>query len=113
MCEDLIRGFEEFDEKLPMVAKVIVQRGINFGALTNNSSEIGEEEVFTPAEGEAFSSILAIMKELIECVSEMTHEEFEHYFDILLTACELVVMVNEGIVKEQSKGKFILTSEAQ
>lgn len=107
-----IRTFEEFDEKLPNVAKVIVQRGINFELL--NEGDDGKEE--TPEEFEArrevFQSIYAIFREMVLCTSEMTADEFEHYTDMLLTACELVVMVNSGTVYEKD-GEFLLTSEGE
>lgn len=111
-CEDgHIRSFEEFDEKLPNVAKVIVRRGIDFTFLTNRDDE---EE--TPGEFEAgrevCQSISAILREMVECTSDMTVDEFGHYFDVLLTACELVVLVNGGLVYEK-KGKFFLTPEGE
>lgn len=109
---DFIRNFEEFDEKLPNVAKVIIRRGINFELL--NEGDDGEEE--TPEEFEArrevFQSIYAIFREMVLCTSEMTADEFEHYVDVLLTACELVAMVNSGIVYEEN-GEFLLTSEGE
>lgn len=111
--EDLIRSFEEFDEQLPAVAKVIVQRGIDFARLNDGVDE--EDE--TPAEfeknREVFLSIYTIFREMVECTSEMTADELEHYIYVLLTACELVVMVNDGLAYEKEKGKFFLTSEGE
>lgn len=108
--EDLIRSFEEFDEKLPAVAKVIVERGIDFARL--NDGVEAESSAEFEANREIFQSIFAIFREMVECTSEMTADEFEHYIDVLLTACELVVLVNDGIGYEEN-GKFFLTSEGE
>ncbi len=92
--DDIIRSFEEFDEKLPVVAKVIVRRGINFSLLTGN-----DDDGFPSTERsrEAFQSVYVILREMVACISEMTQDELEHHIDVLLTACELVVMVNDGL----------------
>lgn len=108
--EDLIRSFEEFDEKLPAVAKVIVKRGIDFARL--NDGVEAESSAEFEANCEVFQSIIAIFREMVECTSEMTADEFEYYIDILLTACELVVLVNDGMGYEEN-GKFFLTSEGR
>lgn len=109
--EDLIRNFEEFDEKLPCVAKVIVHRGIDFSRL-NTGAEVETPEEFETNK-EIFRSVYTIFREMVECTSEMTADEFEHYIDVLLTACELVVMVNDGIAYEKENGEFCLTTEGQ
>lgn len=111
--EDLIRSFEEFDEKLPHVAKVIVRRGVNFAILTldNDPNEETPEE-FEECR-EVYQSIFAILCEMVACTSEMTADEFEYYVDILLTACELVVMVKDGLVYEEEGGKFFLSPEGK
>ncbi len=106
--DDHIRSFEEFDEKLPNVAKVIVRRGINFSLLNQ-----GDEETATPEQLEVFLTISAILREMVECTSEMTADEFEYYVDILLTGCEVVELVNSGLVCEREKGRFTLTSEGR
>ncbi len=108
--EDLIRSFEEFDEKLPAVAKVIVRRGIDFARLDNGIEAESSEEF--EANRKVFQSIYTIFREMVECTSEMTADEFEHYTDILLTACELVVLVNDGLAYEED-GQFLLTPEGQ
>lgn len=110
--EDLIRSFEEFDEKLPAVAKVIVRRGIDFSILIENDDEEKTSEQLE-AHREVFRSIYAILREMVECTSEMTSDESEHYFNTLLIACELVIMVNDGMVCEEEQGKFFLTSEGE
>lgn len=108
--EDLIRSFEEFDEKLPAVAKVIVGRGIDFARLNDGVEAEGSAEF--EANYEVFHSISAIFREMVECTSEMTADEFEDCINVLLTACELVVLVNDGIGYEKN-GKFFLTLEGQ
>ena len=111
--EDLIRDFEEFDEKLPIVAKVIVRRGIDFSLLTG-INDSGEETIEEFEErSQVFQSIFVILREMVECTSEMTGDEVEHYIDMLLTACELVEMVNNGLVYEEKEGKFFLTPEGK
>ena len=105
--EDFIRSFEEFDEKLPAVAKVIVGRGIDFARLQDD--EVEESE----ADREVCRSVLAIFREMVECTSEMTTDELEHYIAVLVTACELVALINDGIVCEKEKGKFSLTQEGK
>jgi len=110
-AQDLIRGFEEFDEKLPSVAKIIVQRGIDFSRL--NDGIEADTSVEFEANLEVFNSISAIFREMVECTSEMTADEFEYYIGILLTACELVVMVNDGLVHKNDDGSFILTSKGK
>lgn len=112
--EFLIRSFEEFDEKLPVVAKIIVRRGINFELLTEEIEDGNEEE--TPQEfqerWEVFQSIYAIFREMIECTSEMTGYEFDYYVDMLLTACELVVLVSDGLVC-QKENEFFMTPKGK
>lgn len=110
--EDLIRDFEEFDERLPAVAKVIVQRGIDFSRLNDGrDSEKNLDEY--EATREALRSIYTIFREMVECTSEMTADEFEYYVGVLLTGCELVVLVNDGMVYEKENGLFFLTSEGK
>jgi len=111
--DDLIRGFEEFDEKLPTVAKVIVQRGIDFAQLNDDGTEDEEGTPEFETNYEVFQSIHTIFREMVECTSEMTADEYEHYFDVLLTACELVSMVNDGLVYEKEQGRFFLTPDGQ
>ena len=110
--DDHIRSFEEFDEKLPNVAKVIVRRGINFQLL--NEGDDSEEETSEEFEArrEVFQGIYSIFREMVLCTSEMTADEFEYYTDTLLTACELVVMVNSGMAYEKD-GEFQLTEEGE
>jgi hypothetical protein len=103
-CDPIIRSFEEFDEKLPYVAKVIVRRGINFSIIDDKESDEGME---------VCKSVFAIFREMVECTSEMTSDELEHYANMILTACELVEMVNSGLACEQEGGKFFLTPEGQ
>lgn len=109
--DDLIRSFEEFDEKLPEVAKIIVRRGIDFARL-NTGKEEDENSAEFEANCEVFQSVYAILREMVECTSEMTADEIEHYVDVLLTACELVVLVNDGIAVEND-GTYSLTAEGQ
>lgn len=107
-----IRSFEEFDEVLPNVAKAIVRRGINFPLLTSEDNEEETIEEFD-ARHEVFQSIYAIFREMVLCTSEMTADELEHYIDVLLTACELVVLVNDGIAYEEEDGQFLLTPKGE
>lgn len=109
--EDLIRSFEEFDEQLPHVAKVIVRREIDFSLLTEGE-DYEEGTVDQEKYMEALQSVVTVFREMIECTSEMTADEFEHYTAILLTACELVVMVNDGLAYEE-KGNIHLTPEGK
>lgn len=111
--EDHIRSFEEFDEKLPSVAKVIVRRGINFQLLNEGDNSDKETPEEFEARREVFMSIYAIFREMVLCTSEMTADEFEYYTDALLTACELVVMVNSGMAYEKEKGRFTLTKKGE
>lgn len=106
------REFEELDEKLPMVAKVIVKRNINFDILLNDVE--GEDETLEEFEEkqQACRSIYAILKELIECTSEMTADELNDAFQSVLVACELVSFVNSGIAKEEN-GTYSLTPDGQ
>ena len=89
MCEyDFIsRDFEELDEKLPMIAKIIVNRGIDFRQLEKKSNS------------DAAKSIFLIMRENLECMSEMTADEVEVALDSMHIACEIVLLINSGDVK--------------
>lgn len=114
--EFLIREFEEFDEKLPQVAKIIVRRGINFELLTEEIEDENEDEETSEQfreRWEVFQSVYAIFREMVECTSEMTGDEFEYYVDMLLTACELVVLVSDGLACEEENGKFFLTPKGK
>jgi len=108
--DSFIRSFEEFDEKVPHVAKVIVQRGIDYELLaTGDESEIE----ITPESSEAFQAVYFIFREMVECTSEMTADEFEYYFTLLLTACALVSMMGDGLVSENDEGKYTLTKKGK
>ncbi|MHA2279478.1 MAG: hypothetical protein ACXAC5_01115 [Promethearchaeota archaeon] len=98
----LIRDFEELDEKLPGVAKIIVSREIDFRQLV-------EEEEPDP---EVIRSIIAIMREHLICMSEMTADEIERAINMLCTACEVVCMVSEGTVEERD-GKYYLSEQGR
>jgi len=98
------RDFDEFDEHIPDVAKVIVRRGIEFWRL--------EEESCDPTkEAEVASSMLAILKEMVACTNKMTEDELEHSLETLVVGCRLVCMVEEGLCEEEN-GKYSLTEEA-
>jgi len=102
MCEydPVVRDFEELDEKLPMLAKIIVNRGIDFRQL-----EIEEPD---PS---VLLSIILIMRENLECMSDMTADEVGESLNTLNIACELVCLTNAGVL-EKTGDKFICKAEA-
>lgn len=105
------REFPEFEEAIPLVAKVIVARGIKFwifeegedgGLMEKGPSDEEYEQVWL--------SIYSILKELVLCTSEMTTDELGNAIDSVIIGCQLVAMVNEGILEERN-GEFVLTKE--
>lgn len=92
MCDydPFVRDFEELDEKLPMLAKIIVNRGIDFRQLET------EEE----PDPDVIRSLLLIMRENLECMSEMTADEVEVALTSLNIACEIVCLTNSGVLKK-------------
>ena len=97
-----VRDFEELDEKLPLVAKAIVLEGIDFRQINADNPD-----------QEVLKTIFGILKDNLECITEMTADEIDATFDVVSVACDIVCMVNDGLVEERSKGLYHLTSEGE
>lgn len=98
MSDDLVREFEELDEKLPFLARVLINRRIDF-------RQLEEEE---PDE-DVMRSIIAILRENLECFSEMTMDEIDATLNLVNMACEAMCLVNQGICEEPTPGHYMLT----
>ena len=96
-----IRDFEEFDEKLPMIAKILVTREIDFRQLEEEEPDL-----------EVLRTIITIMRENLECMSEMTADEIDRALNTLHIACELTCLTSAGLCEERD-GVFRLTEEGR
>jgi len=99
---DIVREFEEVDEKLPYLARILINRQIDFRQLESDDPD-----------PEVMKTILVIMRENLECFSEMTGDEIDATLNMLDTACEVTCLVNDGICEEATPGNYILTQEGR
>lgn len=107
----LCRSFEEFDEKLPMVAKSVILRDIDYHTLDEDQEPVDEDDL--QYKQEVFNSIFAILRETVECTSEMTAEELDAAMTSVLTACHLVQMVEDGFLDEDENGSYSLSEKGR
>lgn len=82
----IVRENIEFDEKVPQIAKKVIEQGINYGS---------EEDIVTEA-------LLNILSEELESFEDMTQEEMLYSLHILEVACALSEMQSAGVVKEEN-----------
>ena len=98
----LVRDFEEFDEKLPLIAEMIFELEIDYRqvmeAKTEPSSIIAE--------------IVDVMRNTLECLTDMTADEFDYYFDTVIVACEVKNLVLEGVLSEADGKVQLKTGDA-
>jgi hypothetical protein len=97
----IARDFEEVDEKLPYLARILINRGIDFRQLESENPDV-----------DTMRSILSILRENLECFSVMTADEIDATLNLVNMSCEVMCLVNEGLCAESksSPGKYVLTS---
>ena len=95
-----VRDNPEFDEKLPLISKEIIFRGINFTQLGIDSDE-GDE---------VCAEMMEACCEHLECFGDLTADEIEYYLEFLVVGCELVIMTEEGVLEEKN-GKLSIPDD--
>jgi len=87
--EWFVRKNGELDEKLPLMAKEVIARGIDYTKL--NEEEIDQKVV---------SEVINIMEEYLYSFNDMTQEEVAYCIEQIWIASVLVECVEEGIIEE-------------
>lgn len=101
MPHAMLRGHEEFDEKLPLLARIVIEKKINYLKMT-------KEEPDT----EVVLAVLEVMKEHLECFEDMNADQLEAGMHILVVACEITEALASGAlddyVEKTNDGKYVL-----
>lgn len=94
--EWFVRDNEEVDEKLPVMAKDVLRRGIDYYQLERENEEINEDIV---------AALVEVLDEHLDSFEQMTQEEITYTVQQLLVAALLVECVEEGMLEEVD-GKY-------
>ena len=97
-----VRENEEIDEKLPMMAKDVMQRGIDYKQLD------GDEE----PDPDVVIALIEVLRDNLYSFDQMTHEEVTHAVQQLLLASILVECVEEGALEEVD-GKYMCSEKSR
>lgn len=82
-----VRDNLEFDEKLPLLAYEVIERGINFLQLDTDEK----------ADPEVVYQIVEVMKTFLDGFSELTADEVECFISRIVVACGIEYYLNEGL----------------
>ncbi len=96
MPHAMLREHEEFDEKLPLLARVTIDKKIDF-------LEIGEEN----PDPRVMDDILEVMREHLNCFDRMSQDQIVAGMNVLLVACE----ITEALASEQLKDLIEKTND--
>ncbi len=90
--EWFVRENEEVDEKLPMMAKDVRARGIDYDQLDKENLDESDVEVV--------HALMDVLSDNLDSYDQMTQEEIAHAVQQLWIAAVLVECVEEGLLEE-------------
>lgn len=93
----IVRDFEEFDEKLPLIVNIIFDEELDYRELEDEGDDSGE----------AVTEIYKIMQNTLTCLVEMTFDEIDYYMDMIIVGCEIKELILQGVLSEED-GKIRL-----